>query len=188
MKIFPILILGFVTNVYAGGELAEAALERIQEEILYDGSYRQIPYPNGDVPSHIGVCTDLVIRSYRSLGTDLQRLVHEDMTRNFERYPQSWGLLKPDSNIDHRRVPNLETFFTRQGHSLSASSDELDYLPGDIVTWRLGGSLPHIGIVGRQIVPGTNRHYIIHNVGRGPKNEDVLFEYPLHGHFRYAPG
>ena len=186
MKILPILFLVAASQANANPELAAAALERTDEEIVYDGSYRNISYPNGDVPRHIGVCTDVVIRSYRSLGTDLQQLVHEDMTRNFEQYPKNWGLHKPDSNIDHRRVPNLEVFFKRQGQPLPVSNDESIYLAGDIVSWRLGGSLPHIGIIGREIVPGTDRRYVIHNIGAGPKREDVLFTYQIHGHYRYT--
>ena len=166
--------------------LVEAALERTTESITYDGSYFSIAYPNGDVPSHIGVCTDVVIRSYRKLGIDLQKLVHEDMAENFEAYPSVsiWGLSKPDRNIDHRRVPNLETFFSRQGLSLPVSQRSKDYLPGDLVTWRLPGNLPHIGIVaGSTSSDGTP--LIIHNIGAGPTLENILFSYPITGHYRH---
>ncbi|NOX52690.1 MAG: DUF1287 domain-containing protein [Gammaproteobacteria bacterium] len=183
----PILLALICPAAWCNVDLAKAALERVSEEIVYDGSYRQIPYPNGDVPAHIGVCTDLVIRSYRSLGIDLQQLVHEDMTSHFNAYPKTWGLQKADSNIDHRRVPNLEAFFSRRGQVLAVSEQARDYQPGDIVSWRLGGALPHIGIVSHQQVPGTQRYYMVHNIGQGPKQEDVLFSYPLHGHYRFQP-
>ena len=174
----------------ASVELAQAALARTDTRVTYDGAYRAIAYPNGDVPAHIGVCTDVVIRSLRTLGVDLQQLVHEDMVAHFDRYPKLWGLNKPDSNIDHRRVPNLETFFTRRGFALSLSQPLLqkstNYQPGDIVSFRIAGKLPHIGIVGENKVPGTDHYYIIHNMGNGPQQEDVLFKYNVHGHFRYA--
>ena len=177
----------FVPNlVLANPELANAARERTYAEVVYDGSYRSIDYPGGDVPSHIGVCTDVVVRSYRSLGIDLQVLVHEDMSENFEAYPQIWGLPRPDPNIDHRRVPNLEVFFARHGTQLSISQNPDDYQPGDIVSWRLGGSLPHIGIVSSQKDPSTHVPLIVHNIGQGPKEEDVLFKYQLHGHYRFT--
>jgi uncharacterized protein YijF (DUF1287 family) len=139
----------------------------------------------GDVPDNVGVCTDVVIRSYRGVGIDLQQRVHEDMKANFSRYPQNWGLSRPDSNIDHRRVPNLQTFFKRKGRVLPVSSEADDYQAGDIVTWWLPGNLPHIGIVSDSYVPGTQRPLIIHNIGRGPKEEDILFVYEISGHFRY---
>ncbi|MEM1411438.1 MAG: DUF1287 domain-containing protein [Pseudomonadota bacterium] len=170
---------------HADWTLVEAARERTQHQVRYDASYRAIDYPGGDVPQNIGVCTDLVVRAYRALEIDLQQRVHEDMTAHFERYPQSWGLTRPDRNIDHRRVPNLERFFERHGQSLAPSSQPQDYQPGDLVTWRLQSALPHIGIVSDQLVPGTERHQIIHNIGQGPREEDVLFAYPIHGHYRY---
>lgn len=185
-RLFLSLLLT-TTPLQASEQLAQAALLRTKAEVTYDGAYRPIPYPDGDVPAHIGVCTDLVIRAYRSLGVDLQYLVHEDMREHFDRYPDHWGLTQPDSNIDHRRVPNLETFFARHGTTLAATQDARDYQPGDIVTWRLGGSLPHIGIVGEKRVPSTQRYYVVHNIGAGPRQEDVLFKYPLHAHFRF-PG
>ncbi len=141
----------------------------------------------GDVPKNIGVCTDVVIRSYRAVGIDLQKLVHEDMRRDFSAYPPNWGLRKPDSNIDHRRVPNLQTFFTRHGNTLPISEEALDYKLGDLVTWMLPGNLPHIGIVTDKLVQGTNRSLIVHNIGQGPRLEDALFQYELTGHYRYLP-
>ncbi len=183
--LFCALLGGGTARGAANLELAQAALARTSAEVVYDGAYRSIAYPGGDVPSHIGVCTDVVVRAYRTLGVDLQVLVHEDMRGNFDAYPRLWGLNRPDTNIDHRRVPNLETFFARNGHAMTPTRNADSYLPGDVVSWRLGGSLPHIGIVSHRRNPATDRPYIIHNVGEGPKEEDVLFQYQLHGHFRY---
>ena len=171
----------------ADWSLVEAARERTRHTVTYDGSYRSISYPGGDVPGNVGVCTDLVIRALRAVDVDLQKLVHEDMAESFSVYPQQWGLDGPDRNIDHRRVPNLERFFERKGSSLIVSDDPTTYRPGDLVTWRLGGTVPHIGVVSDRIVPDTQRPYIIHNIGQGPREEDVLFSYPIHGHYRY-PG
>ncbi|MGI9328948.1 MAG: DUF1287 domain-containing protein [Pseudomonadales bacterium] len=187
MRNLATALLLFWSNCWANDELASAALARTEAVVTYDGRYKAIDYPGGDVPSNIGVCTDVVIRSYRAIGTDLQRLVHEDMSGNFDAYPKIWGLPKPDSNIDHRRVPNLETFFVRNGKSLPLDHAVSNHKPGDIISWRLANGLPHIGIVGPHIVPGTERYYIVHNIGLGPKKEDVLTRYELHGHFRYAP-
>ena len=167
--------------------LVNAALERTRHAVRYDGRYRRIPYPMGDVEDNIGVCTDVVVRSYRSIGIDLQELVHKDMLVNFFEYPNFWGLKKPDANIDHRRVPNLQTFFKRHGISLPLSKKYSDYHPGDIVTWMLPGNLPHIGIVTNHIVPESNRPMIVHNIGRGPRLEDSLFAYRITGHYRYYP-
>lgn len=171
--------------------LSYAALERTRHRITYDGRYMAIGYPNGDVPPNIGVCTDTVIRSYRKLGVDLQRLVHEDMSRNFYAYPRlaKWGLRAPDTNIDHRRVHNLKAFFTRRGSRLPVTSNPRHYKPGDLVTWSLGGDQEHIGIVvNRKSKADPNRHMIVHNIGEGVKLEDVLFKMPITGHFRYFPG
>lgn len=177
-------MLALVT--YANDALVNAALQRTSVNVTYDGAYVPLDYPNGDVPDNTGVCTDLVIRSFRKLGLDLQQLVHEDMRQNFARYPTSWGLSRADYNIDHRRVPNLETFFSRHGTVLPISRRAKDYRPGDIVTWRLLRGQPHIGIVSRDTVPGTTRPLIIHNIGQGPKHEDVLFAYTVHGHYRFG--
>ena len=165
--------------------LAEAAELQLTESVTYDGSYVVIDYPGGDVPRSQGVCTDVLIRAYRELGIDLQVLVHEDMTANFAVYPHDWGLAAPDSNIDHRRVPNLRTFFARKGQKLAVSSAGLDYLPGDLVTWTVGVSLPHIGIVSNRLNEEGSRPLIIHNIGAGPQLEDMLFSYPVTGHYRY---
>jgi len=169
--------------------LAHAALERTRHSVTYDGSYFKIAYPDGDVPSHLGVCTDVVIRSYRALGIDLQKAVHEDMARNFAAYPSKriWGLSRPDPNIDHRRVPNLRVFFARNGQALPVSDDDGDYRPGDLVTWMLPGNLPHIGIVSHKYTPDGRRRLIVHNIGAGPQLEDILFRYPITGHYRFRP-
>ena len=172
------------TRLIAAGE-AQTAYTK-----TYDGAYTSIPYPTGDVPKERGVCTDVVIRAYRKLGVDLQQLVHEDMKKNFSLYPKQWGLKKTDTNIDHRRVPNLQTFFTRKGKSLPATDNGADYKPGDIVTWDLSypkRHLPHIGIVTDKKSQDGKRHLIVHNIGRGAEVEDTLFEYHITGHYRYEP-
>jgi len=185
----PQLAKGQQQPVPAARNLIAAAVERTSHRVTYDGSYRVLAYPLGDIPDSVGVCTDLVIRAYRAgLGIDLQKEVHEDMVRAFADYPQIWGLGRPDRNIDHRRVPNLETFFARQGSSMPASRDADDYRPGDVVTCRLPGNLPHIGVVTDRRSPDGRRPLIAHNIGRGPQLEDMLLAYPIAGHFRYLPG
>ena len=149
----------------------------------YISDYVRIPYPGGDVPPATGVCTDEVIRSYRAVGIDLQKEVHEDRTRNFGAYPHRWQR-QPDSNIDHRRVPNLMVFFARKGTQLPASTRASDYQPGDIVAWDLGGGVTHIGIVVDR-KGSADRYMIVHNIGRGPQMEDVLFDWKIIGHYRY---
>lgn len=170
-------------------QLVAAAKERTTYTVKYDGRYMAIGYPNGDVPANIGVCTDVVIRSYRKLGIDLQQLVYEDLVANFDAYPSTriWGLTKPDKNIDHRRVPNLQVFFERNGSELNISNNSSDYLAGDIVTWMVAGNLPHIGIVTDDINPVTGNPMIVHNIGRGPELEDMLFDYKITGHYWYYP-
>lgn len=170
-------------------DLVSAAIERTKLNITYDGAYHAISYPNGDVPAHIGVCTDVVIRSYRAIGSDLQVLVHRDMKENFKLYPSKriWGLSTTDRNIDHRRVPNLQVFFSRHGEQLPISHNKHDYKPGDLVTWMLPGNLPHIGIVTDKFSPNTGNPMIVHNVGQGPVLEDRLFSYKITGHYRYTP-
>jgi len=167
--------------------LSDAAIERTHHTVRYDGAYIRIPYPNGDVPEGTGVCTDEIIRSYRALGIDLQKEVHEDMVRNFSAYPNQrrWMLAHTDSNIDHRRVPNLMTFFARNGESLPLSTRAQDYAAGELVSWDLGGNVPHIGIVVDQKSGATGRHLVVHNIGRGPQMEDVLFNWKITGHYRY---
>lgn len=175
-----------------GAALAAAALGRTKADVKYDPAYYSIPYPGGDIPENKGNSTDVVIRSYRKLGVDLQRLIHEDMSENFRLYPQFWELKRPDSNIDHRRVPNLQRFFTRHGHDLEIGKVGGEYAFGDIVTWRLpfGGSsqaASHIGIV----VPGpgakSEEKWVVHNIGAGPEWEDELLSYEIVGHYRYVP-
>jgi uncharacterized protein YijF (DUF1287 family) len=184
------VLLALALNAHADSQnfacrLVAGALERTQHTVRYDGSYHRIAYPNGDVPDNIGVCTDLIIRAYRSVGIDLQRLVHEDMRRAFSAYPDYWGLQAPDPNIDHRRVPNLQAFFQRNGHTLPISDNPADYRCADIVIWRLPNNLPHIGIVTDIPAPAGMCPMVVHNIGAGPQLEDVLFHFEITGHFRY---
>ena len=165
--------------------LVAAARAQVGVTTSYDPSYHSIPYPGGDVPLSGGVCTDVVIRALRANGVDLQRLVHEDMRANFSAYPKRWGLRRPDRNIDHRRVPNLQTFFTRKGMSLPVTRSSRDYAAGDIVTWLLPGGLPHIGIVSSTKTAITGRPLIVHNIGSGAQHEDVLFAWNVTGHYRW---
>jgi len=155
--------------------------------VRYVSAYVRIPYPGGDVPADTGVCTDEIIRSYRVVGVDLQKEVHEDMVENFAAYPNKrrWLPCCPDSNIDHGRVPNLMVLFERKGESLPITSRAGDYLPGDLVTWDLGGGVPHIGIVVDQKSSSSGRYQVVHNIGQGPKMEDVLFNWKITGHYRY---
>lgn len=170
-------------------DVVQAALERTKHNVRYDGRYISIPYPNGDVPANIGVCTDVIVRTYRAIGTDLQQLVHEDMVANFEAYPSKriWGQNRTDKNIDHRRVPNLQAFLSRQGEKLVVSSKASDYKAGNIVTWMLPGNLPHIGLITNKISAFTGNPMVVHNIGAGPKLDDVLFSYSITGHYRYIP-
>ncbi len=165
--------------------LVSAALERTQHQVVYDGAYQSIAYPDGDVADDRGVCTDLIIRSFRALGIDLQKLVHEDMLNDFAAYPNLWNLNHPDANIDHRRVPNLQMYFKRRNLEIPATTNPEDYEPGDLVTWMLPGNLPHIGIVARKKSTDEVRPLVIHNVGQGPRQEDFLLDFPITGHYRY---
>ena len=165
--------------------LISAALAQTSQHVVYDGSYRRLAYPGGDVPSGIGVCTDVVIRAYRMVGVDLQERVHEDMKSAFAAYPKLWGLPRPDSSIDHRRVPNLQTFLRRRGADRATSSDPAAYESGDLVTWMLPGNLPLIGLVTDRRSSDGARPLIVHNIGNGPELEDMLFSYPITGHYRY---
>lgn len=169
-------------------QLSEAALAIINPNIKYDPTYCSIKYPNGDVPKNKGVCTDVVIRAYRKLNIDLQKEVHEDMKANFSKYPnlKKWGMKKTDTNIDHRRVPNLEVFFERKGKKLLVTDSAKDYKTGDIVTWMINGKLPHIGIVTHKKTSDGLRPLIVHNVGYGQVLEDCLFKYKIVGHFQYV--
>jgi uncharacterized protein YijF (DUF1287 family) len=161
--------------------IAAAALAQVGVTTIYDPKYVALRYPGGDLPPERGVCADVVVRAFRAAGIDLQREVHEDMRRSFRAYPQMWGLTGPDSNIDHRRVPNLMTFFTRRGKRV-----EGEFLPGDVVAWRLLGGLYHIGVIAADRVPGTTRHYVVHNIGSGAQKEDVLNAFTVIGHYRWA--
>jgi len=164
-------------------KLSSAAIERTHHSVRYVSSYVHIPYPGGDVPAETGVCTDEVIRSYRALGIDLQREVHEDMLRDFNAYPHGHQR-QPDTSIDHRRVPNLMVFFAHRGIQLSITQNSRDYTPGDVVAWNLGGGSTHIGIVVNQ--RGRSGSYsLVHNIGRGPQMEDVLFNWKIIGHYQY---
>ncbi len=172
-------------------KLIAAAIERTHHSVRYDPAYVRIPYPDGDVPSDTGVCTDEIIRIYRAVGVDLQKEVHEDMLRNFSAYPDErrWHLTHTDTNIDHRRVPNLMVFFARKGEVLPITAQANDFAPGDLVTWDLGDNIPHIGIVVDSKSPQTGRYLMVHNIGRGPQREDVLFSWRITGHYRYfGPG
>jgi uncharacterized protein YijF (DUF1287 family) len=164
-------------------ELVSAARAQVGRTLTYDPRYEKLAYPMGDVPIARGVCTDVVIRAFRGLDIDLQALVHEDMRDHFKAYPQAWGLAQPDANIDHRRVPNLATYFKRRGMELAHG----DYRAGDIVTWMLPGNLPHIGIVSDSIDQASGRPLIIHNIGAGAAEADMLTAYPITGHFRWFP-
>lgn len=168
-------------------KLNAAAIERTNHSVRYDPAYVRLPYPGGDVPADTGVCTDEIIRSYRAVGVDLQKEVHEDMVQNFSLYPRKWYASQggPDSNIDHRRVPNLMKFFGRKGKTLPITNRAEDYMPGDLVTWDLGGSVPHIGIVVDRKSPQSGRYMVVHNIGQGPKMEDVLFNWKITGHYEY---
>ena len=164
-----------------------AAIERTSHTVRYDPAYVKIAYPGGDVPEGTGVCADEVIRPFRAVGVDLQKEIHEDMARNFSAYPTKlkWLTFRPDTNIDHRRVPNLMVFFSRKGTTLPVTRLAGDYTPGDLVTWDLGGNVPHIGIVVDQKSAASGRYLMVHNIGRGPKMEDVLFNWKITGHYRY---
>ncbi|MBZ4036466.1 DUF1287 domain-containing protein [Flavobacterium sp. 17A] len=168
-------------------KLSQAAISIIDPSIDYDPAYFKIDYPNGDVPKNKGVCTDVVIRAYRILNIDLQKEVHEDMIENFALYPnlKKWGMTKTDTNIDHRRVPNLEVFFERKGTKLPVTQNPSDYKTGELVTWMINDKLPHIGIVTNKKSKDGKRNLIVHNVGGGQVLEDCLFEYKIVGHFKY---
>lgn len=166
-------------------KLSESALDLTNQHVVYDPSYYSIDYPNGDLPPDRGVCTDVIIRAYRKLGIDLQKEVHEDMKVNFAKYPDIWGLAQPDRNIDHRRVPNLMIFFSRNGKTEPITRKAEDYLPGDIVCWDLGGGTTHIGIMVNRKSEDGIRYQVVHNIGAGQVLADCLFTYRIIGHYRY---
>jgi uncharacterized protein len=187
-KAFVLLVLQVCTSIlFAQADfphkLSTAALELTKQQVQYDASYFSISYPNGDVPANKGVCTDVVIRAFRKVGIDLQKEVHEDMAANFGKYPKNWGLKKTDKNIDHRRVPNLMTYFSRHGTTKKITTNSSDYVPGDIVCWNLAGAITHIGIVVNKKSDDGKRYMIVHNIGGGQVLEDVLFSYKIIGHY-----
>jgi len=190
-KFFSIFIVvlfiffGKAQNQFAQ-KLSDAALSLTKDKVTYDPAYFTLKYPNGDVPADKGVCTDVVIRAYRKLGIDLQKEVHEDMKKNFSKYPKNWGLKRPDTNIDHRRVPNLRVFFAKFGQSKSIETNPALYVPGDIVTWLLPGNLTHIGIVVNKKSADGKRYLIVHNIGAGQVIEDCLFKFTITGHYQYS--
>ena len=172
-------------------KLVADARSQIWVTVFYDSAYRKIAYPGGDVPAYKGVCADVVVRALRGQGLDLQKLIHEDMQKNFSAYPKKWGLRAPDSNIDHRRVPNIATFLRRSGKAIAITQDKADYQPGDIVTWNLKGlgwnlrerDASHIGIVSdKKSMDGVP--LVIHNIGWGTRENDSLFKFRITGHFR----
>ncbi|MCW0199326.1 DUF1287 domain-containing protein [Sphingopyxis sp.] len=180
--------LGFAGQAMAATKaqrLVAAARRQIGVTLRYDPAYTVLSFPNGDVDRVKGVCTDVVIRAFRdALALDLQALVNADMRANFGAYPKNWGLGRPDRNIDHRRVPNLATFWRRQKAAVPVSDDPADWRPGDIFTQRVGGRLPHTSIVSdRKNTVGVP--LVIHNIGGGTREEDALFAHPLTGHFRW---
>lgn len=190
-KFFSIFIVvlfvffGKAQNQFAQ-KLSDASLSLTKDKVTYDPAYFTLKYPNGDVPADKGVCTDVVIRAYRKLGIDLQKEVHEDMKKNFSKYPKNWGLKRPDTNIDHRRVPNLKVFFAKFGQSKSIETNPALYAPGDIVTWLLPGNLTHIGIVVNKKSADGKRYLIVHNIGAGQVIEDCLFKFTITGHYQYS--
>lgn len=179
------LALAHFANAQEKPSLAQAALALTEQQVTYDPSYFAIDYPNGDVPANKGVCTDVVIRAFRKTGIDLQQKVHEDMKANFQEYPNLWGLSGTDKNIDHRRVPNLMTYFKRQRAELTPSQNPKDYLAGDVVAWRLSNGLTHIGLVVSKRSKDGERPLIVHNIGAGQVLADCLFDYEIIGHYRY---
>lgn len=188
--ILIIAILGVQTlaaQPYFYNQLADSALTLTRQKVSYDPAYFSIPYPNGDVPPNKGVCTDVIIRAYRKMGIDLQKEVHSDMLANFGAYPKLWGLKHTDKNIDHRRVPNLMTFFSRHGTQKEISNNAADYQPGDLVCWNLGGAVTHIGMVSKLKSADGKRNLIIHNIGAGQVVEDCLFRFKIIGHYRFQP-
>ena len=192
MKAFIISILLFISTInFVASQnsfftkLSSSAMELTKQNVVYDPSYFSISYPNGDIPEGKGVCTDVIIRAYRSLNIDLQKEVHEDMKANFSKYPKNWGLSHTDKNIDHRRVPNLMVFFKRNGEVKAISNVATDYESGDIVCWNLGGGTTHIGLVVANKSSDGERNLVVHNIGSGQVLADCLFDYKIIGHYRY---
>src|SRR5438105_9086328 len=166
-------------------QVVAAAIDQVGVTTGYDPSYVKLDYPNGDLPLDRGVCSDVIVRAFRKGGVDLQKEVHEDMEREWDAYPKKWKSNGPDTNIDHRRVLNLTTFFQRQGKGLPITTNPNDYLPGDVVSWDLASGLDHIGIVSNAWSAPQNRYLMVHNIGMGTRTEDVLFAWKITGHYRY---
>ena len=192
MRLSLTILFTFIISVFISAQesdfykkLSNAAIELTKDKVVYDPRYYTIPYPNGDVPADKGVCTDVIIRAYRKLGIDLQQKIHEDMKANFSKYPKKWGMKSTDNNIDHRRVPNQATFFSRFGSVKKISDKAEDYIVGDIVTWDLGGGITHIGIVTDRMSADKKRPLIAHNIGQGQVLQDCLFSYKVTGHYTY---
>lgn len=185
-----VLLCAAIIPAGYGSESLSQAAQQLDRLVLYDPSYENIAYPGGDVSPRKGVCSDVVIRSYRKTGIDLQQEVHEDIKKNFSRYParKLWGQTRPDTNIDHRRVPNLMVFFSRKGESKPITQNIADYAAGDIVSWQLDNGRPHIGIVIDKIAERSGNPLIMHNIGGGQVSEDVLFSWKITGHYRYKAG
>ena len=187
MSLMRTILCALLVAVPASAEprqkMIDGAKAQVGKTVRYDSGYQAIRYPGGDVPLERGVCTDVVIRAFRAAGLDLQVLVHEDMKRSFSAYPRNWGLRRPDTNIDHRRVPNLATFFKRRGRAVPVTRRGADYRPGDLVTWRLSSGVPHIGVVSD--IRRGDRYLMVHNIGSGAQIEDVLFAYEVTGHYRW---
>jgi len=160
-------------------QIVKAANFRATQKVRYDPKYVVLEYPGGDVPANTGVCTDVVIRSLRAVGIDLQQKVHEDMKHNFSSYPKKWGLKRADKNIDHRRVPNLQTYFKRQGLEIKpAANGDRDFQPGDIIAWDLNDKgLTHVGIV-------VSEDTFVHNIGSGPVTSKGINSWTILGHYR----
>ena len=187
LSLLLLLLAAGAASAQDAAVLVTAARAQVGVTRTYDPTYVRMAYPMGDVPIDRGVCADVLVRSFRAAGLDLQRLVHEDMRRNFSAYPRLWGLRASDSNIDHRRVPNLETFFRRHGAALAVSERAQDYRAGDVISWRLPNGLAHVGLVSdRLAADGSGRPLVIHNIGAGAQEEDVLFAWKPVGHFRWS--
>jgi len=163
----------------------DGAIEQVGITTSYDPSYQKLQYPNGDVPIETGVCSDVIVRAFRKADIDLQKDVHEDMKGSFSSYPTKWGLNGTDANIDHRRVPNLQTFFARKGKQVATTGSADTFMPGDVVTWDLGGGVDHVGIVVNIWYKPSQRYLIVHNIGSGAQSQDVLFAWKITGHYRY---
>lgn len=175
------------SNDSPAARLVADALRQTQKTRIYDPAYVRMAYPGGDVPIERGVCADVIVRACRAAGLDLQKEIHEDMARRFNEYPALWGLTRPDPNIDHRRVPNLRTYFRRHALTLPVTDRHDDYAPGDVVIWQLPANRLHIGLVIDRRSADGRRPLMVHNVGSGAKAEDVLAAWPITDHFRLAP-